>query len=308
MNAIGISGEEFFPIKNFPLGVVPVNHGDHLSKGNNYTFINHYHDFCELVIITSGSGVQDINGHPYPVTIGDIFLLQNKTSHFFRNADQLYFYNIVFRSEVLPLPWKYLRKINGYNMIFHTEPNTRTPGNFQNHLHIQPEQLHQVKQLVNQLAQALEHNNESVEAECIGILTQLIVSISKMYDFDSINDNHKLPNINRIIAKLESDFTTQFTLEDLAKLAFTSPRNFSRQFKKATGVSPITYVLNTRLRHATDLLVQYDLPISEIAIQCGFLDSNYFSKKFTEQYHVSPRKYRTIYSCSPKSHPENLMS
>ena len=54
------------------------------------------------------------------------------------------------------------------------------------------------------------------------------------------------------------------------------------------------YLLNLRLNHAAKLLATTDMPIMEVAIACGFEDSNYFSRAFNKNFHISPRAYRNM--------------
>jgi len=88
-------------------------------------------------------------------------------------------------------------------------------------------------------------------------------------------------------------------LEDLAQRACMSTRNFTRCFKRGTGMSPIAFLQAVRLRHAAGLLKNSSERISEIAFQCGFRDSNYFTKMFALYYGVSPMAYRKLGSQLP---------
>ena len=63
-------------------------------------------------------------------------------------------------------------------------------------------------------------------------------------------------------------------------------------FKSVTGRSPIDYLLQVRLGKAAERLLKTEASIAEIAAECGFPDSNYFSRQFRRHYHCSPRDYR----------------
>lgn len=295
-HTIKVHGDEFFPIKNFPLAVVQIDRNEAICGQQNYTFIKHSHDFCELELITAGFGIQNIDGVDYPVKAGDIYLLQGNSTHYYKDCKDISLFDILFDPRHLPLPWSYFRKISGYNMIFLSEPNTRTPAKFHNHLHAPLTQLLKLKQSVMKLKDILERKDNFSEVESIGIFIELILMISRMYNFDSINQDNLLPKINGIISLLEKDYLFDFTVADLAKKACTSPRNFQRQFKKITGTSPINYLLQIRLQYAAQILLQQGTTILDVALQCGFNDSNYFTRKFTEKYGLSPRQYRKVYN------------
>ena len=98
---------------------------------------------------------------------------------------------------------------------------------------------------------------------------------------------------------------SDFTLEELASKACMSTRNYTRCFKRCTGMSPIVFLLTVRLRHAAELLKHSNSRVSEIAYQCGFRDSNYFTKMFTAHYGVSPVAYRKLDGKLPISNQLN---
>jgi transcriptional regulator GlxA family with amidase domain len=71
-----------------------------------------------------------------------------------------------------------------------------------------------------------------------------------------------------------------------------STSTLHRHFRAALGASPIEYLVRTRIRHARDLLQQTDLPVTEIAFECGFESADYFSRCFRNSTGLSPRAYR----------------
>ena len=52
------------------------------------------------------------------------------------------------------------------------------------------------------------------------------------------------------------------------------------------------FVIRKRIAHAARMIAVSDLPISQIAIECGFCDSSHFSKCFHNVTGESPRAYR----------------
>ena len=62
--------------------------------------------------------------------------------------------------------------------------------------------------------------------------------------------------------------------------------------------SPAEYIKKCRLTHACKLLTTTDLPIHEIALQCGIPDYNYFSKIFKAGYGISPSTYKKLHDSS----------
>ena len=83
---LNLSGEEFFPDPDFRLAVVPTTSEHRDREWVNYTYVPHRHDFAEMVLVSDGEGVQNIDGIDYPVRAGDLFLLDGEFEHCFRRS------------------------------------------------------------------------------------------------------------------------------------------------------------------------------------------------------------------------------
>ncbi|WP_066194008.1 helix-turn-helix transcriptional regulator [Gracilibacillus timonensis] len=81
------------------------------------------------------------------------------------------------------------------------------------------------------------------------------------------------------------------SLEETANRCYVSPRTLQKAFQ-ALGLSFSSYVNDIRLTNAAVKLFQTNTEITTIAFQCGFTNSSYFSKRFKEKYHRSPKDYR----------------
>ena len=96
-------------------------------------------------------------------------------------------------------------------------------------------------------------------------------------------------------AYMMQNYDKKVTISTLADIANTSEPNFYALFKKHLGESPIAYLNHHRLSIATNMLMQSNHTISEIADMVGINDSLYFSKLFKKNYGMTPTEYRTVY-------------
>ena len=67
---------------------------------------------------------------------------------------------------------------------------------------------------------------------------------------------------------------------------------FFKKFREETGVSPLQYILDIRLKNAAKLLETTDCSVSEIAAITGYDNALYFSRLFRRHAGMSPREYR----------------
>ncbi|MBI4674986.1 MAG: helix-turn-helix transcriptional regulator [Chloroflexi bacterium] len=82
------------------------------------------------------------------------------------------------------------------------------------------------------------------------------------------------------------------TTKELAQLTNQSLSSFKREFRKIFNASPSEYIKAKRMQKAAELLALTDQSITEIAYDCGFNDSAYFSAAFKAHYALSPSRYR----------------
>ncbi len=94
------------------------------------------------------------------------------------------------------------------------------------------------------------------------------------------------------VMRLKTQFFRQETMQDAARSAGLSCRQFSELFRKATGQSWRQYVLGLRLKHATRFLTDTDKSVSAVAFESGFDDLSNFHHIFKFTHGCSPLAYR----------------
>lgn len=93
---------------------------------------------------------------------------------------------------------------------------------------------------------------------------------------------------------IELNIADDITREKLADHFHFSPDYLSRLFKSETGVTLQEHFLNRRMEMAKNLLINSDMPISDIVSFIGYSNFSHFSKSFKKLTGVTPLKYRHI--------------
>jgi hypothetical protein len=97
------------------------------------------------------------------------------------------------------------------------------------------------------------------------------------------------------ISHIARHFKEPFDPEALAKTLGMSLRSFYRNWKKIRPDTPHTFLRNTRLEYACNLLTSTHLEIQEIAFECGFQQTLHFSQSFLKKYGMTPTEYRKAF-------------
>lgn len=96
--------------------------------------------------------------------------------------------------------------------------------------------------------------------------------------------------VARVIDFVSHRLDQELSLPELAKVALCSERHLVDLFRTSTGLSPMAFVRERRIREAKRLLMQ-GLPVKDIATRLSFADSHHFSRVFRQTTGISPTEY-----------------
>lgn len=138
------------------------------------------------------------------------------------------------------------------------------------------------------------------ESVARGVSRDILFDIRRSYDFAPLRMSSKSSHGDRLIEQvqgwLESRYSEEIRLADVAQNHGMSLRNFARRFSTATGEKPLAYLQRIRLEAARDLLVHSDKSIKHISLDVGYSDSSYFCRLFRTQVGQTPASYRKQFS------------
>ena len=95
-----------------------------------------------------------------------------------------------------------------------------------------------------------------------------------------------------MLTRLDEDHS----LAELAAACRFSVSHFTRAFRQTHGMSPHRWLLHRRAERAKELLRSIDLPLVDVAIQCGFADQSHFTRVFAKLVGTAPGAWRRRYS------------
>lgn len=104
--------------------------------------------------------------------------------------------------------------------------------------------------------------------------------------------NDTVAGMSAVIEHLHKRFHQSITNADLADVAGLSVSQFERKFREVFGTSVRKYLNRIRIENACEKLRRSNLPITQVALDCGFYDHAHFSRAFKKQMTCSPIEYR----------------
>jgi AraC-like DNA-binding protein len=109
------------------------------------------------------------------------------------------------------------------------------------------------------------------------------------------NKRSFIPSLSNTISYIENNYSEDLKLKTLADMAGVSINGLINIFKNHFGVTPLSYIISLRIQKACEIMHSSEKPITEIAFEVGFTDSNYFSRAFKKNTGITPSEYRKQY-------------
>ena len=114
------------------------------------------------------------------------------------------------------------------------------------------------------------------------------------------------PHLKKAVIYIENNYATAITLGDIMRAVALSHSSLTQLFKKELGMTPIKYVWHYRIVVAEKLLACTNLPVHEIASECGFKTVQHFSRKFEESHGCNPTAFRNAAASNEKTRREKV--
>jgi AraC-like DNA-binding protein len=267
--------------------------------GSSFTILNykeqcndgaawHFHPEVELVYVDQGSGKRHIGNHLSYYHDGDLIFIGANVPHYgFTDRLTGNKSEVVIQLKEDFLGTDYLnapefRQINDLfkrgkqGITFYGETKNSVGLKMEAIAHMSPlKKLTALIEILQELAQSKEYNLLNIEKVIIASNPQDNSRLEVLYDF------------------VKREYKRTIALEEMAQLSSMTVPAFSRYFKKKTGKTFTKFVNEHRLVHASKLLAEQPISITDVCFESGFNNFSHFNKLFKEFAGKSPSKYRS---------------
>ncbi|MEL6919227.1 MAG: AraC family transcriptional regulator [Bacteroidota bacterium] len=253
------------------------------DKFNNW----HYHPEIELVYVNGGSGKRQIGSHVSYYTNGDLILIGSNLPHC-GFTDKL----TGNESEtVVQMKQDFLG-----NDFF----NIPEMKKIQNLFEIAKGGIAfygKTKRKIGEKIEVLEYQSDFQRLlSILNILNELgnskefkVLNAEGFSLEAEVKDNDR---INIVFNYVKSNFTEEISLEKMADMVSMTVPSFCRYFKKITNKTFTKFVNEYRLVHASKLLAEKPISITEVCFESGFNNFSHFNKSFKAFTGQNPSEYR----------------
>ena len=250
------------------------HHDKNVKFGPETTLREHYHDNFEIYLITEGNCTYFIDKKTYQLREGDLILIPPGVIHNNKYTDSAH-------SRML------LHCSTG-----HIPSSVRKLLPSMLYLYRNPEILNQIYDIFYNIENEYQNrDNLSDDILYCNIQMLFLLLAKNRSTCTSVESGNEL--ISRAISYVQANYLSDISLVEMADFCSVSPEHFSRTFKKETGFGFNKYLNLLRLQNAeAEFRKNPNASVTQVALSCGFRDSNYFSVKFKELYDISPKKFQ----------------
>lgn len=240
----------------------------------------HYHEFCKLVLLISGSGNYWIEGQRYSLQPGDIVLVGNNCIH-----KPEFEPGIPYERIIIYISPEFLKRMSAPDGDL-TECFRGQPGHV-----LRTEKGRKLHRLAAELEQELSDDGFGRQILGRTLLLRLLVEITRELRRGENPQPKPRPvtddRVRGIMAYIDAHLTEELSVELLAERFFWSKYHMMRRFRAETGSSICHYITQRRLMLAKDLIAQ-GYPATESCFRAGFGSYCSFTRTYGKFFGTTP--------------------
>lgn len=246
--------------------------GHSFGPGTRDSYILHF--------ISDGKGIFICDGKTYHLERGDVFLVK---------PDEIVYYQADEKN-----PWSYMWVgFQGIKSLSYLASAGLDEGNVTCRCENTPLIFTYIQQMI--IARQLTLANElKRQAALLQIFSTLIDEHKSSLPKHARYDYPYKIYVEQAIDYIQRNLKNTIKINDIAVYIGIDRSYLTNIFKNITGISPQEYLLNIRIEKACQLLSQSNIPINQVAAECGYSDPLNFSRIFKKYKHFSPSEYRKL--------------
>lgn len=266
------------------------------NKGPNFYNQWHFHPEIELIYIHKGRGTRFIGNNVSRFESNELLLIGSNLDHMWRCDPEYFLKDSKLIAEVTVIYFH--REFLGDR--FFNSPELKSINSLlekaKQGIKITGTTRDQLKDLIMKLSQA---SGIQRIVTLLTILDKIATTKEKQFinlmyhpiKFEEAEANR----LNNVFHHILTNFQKKISLTDIASVANLSPKAFCRYFKSKTRKTYYTFLLEVRVTHACNLLLEKDMTVYEVCYESGFNNLSNFNRYFKKIMNKTPFEYKKEY-------------
>lgn len=283
-----IHGDMSFPLNAYYMEV----------PGGNLVLDCHWHEELELLMVTSGKAVFQIDNAYYNVNAGECIFVNSGELHagYPLEGSACSFKAVVFNISLL--------HNDSFDLIQskYLDPILKNRFSFKRHITGTDEWERELLQRLAKTVDSVLYRTAAYEllakSELYGIFSLVVLNSTpvQMADDGSAN-NYRIEKLKKALKYMQDNSSQRLSTVDISSHLNMSEGHFCRLFKQYFKRTPVEYLNLYRINRAARLLKDTELKVLEVAMEVGFDNISYFIGTFKHYMGTTPSKYRRSDAC-----------
>ena len=266
------------------------------ERHNRYEMPYHWHEETEILHVLRGSFTLAIGGETHVLGAGDVAYIASGKLHGGDPKDCVY--------ECVVFDMRLLLKSNDHCRQYINEV-------LEGRIEITPHLMAGSKptqHTIIPMFDALRNHCDGYALITLGCLFQFVGEVYKFAAYERQTgpqeaENRNVLRLKRVFELIENRYNETLSLPQLSAAVNMTPKYFCRFFKDATHRTPMDYIAYYRIEMACYAFSMTDQNVTEVALDMGYTDPNYFIRCFKKCKGVTPGQYRQSLRLHGKASP-----
>lgn len=242
----------------------------------------HYHEFCKLILLHSGSGSYTVDSQRYRLQPGDVIMVGSRSIH---RPDLES--GTAYERIIIYISPEFLRRESTPDCSL-TDIFSGRNGHV---LRLKEETRAKVFALAAELEKEVSSPGYGRIILSNTALLRLLVELgAHLQEADSQYPSPLIPKSDRILQLqkfIETHLAEDLDIDRMAEQLFISKYHLMRQFRRETGVTIHAYLSQRRLLHARNL-IENGMRSTEACYRCGFRSYSSFTRSYAKHFGTTP--------------------
>ena len=252
----------------------------HLKDKNGTNVDYHYHEFCKLLMLRSGSGGYTVDGKRYTLEAGDVVLIDSQCVH-----HPEFEHGVLYERVILYISPQFLQQQST------ADCHLQDIFNGENGHVLQLGMPEKIWALSDALEQELAEDHYGRVILSNGLLLRLLIEIARIIRNPETTFAKPITptdsRILNILRYIDAYLTEDINIDTLAEQFYISKYHMMRLFRQETGRSIHGYLQERRLIHAKDLIRQ-GVSATESCFRSGFRSYSSFTRAYAKHFGTTP--------------------
>lgn len=263
------------------------------KKGLDFYNQWHFHPEVELIYIHKGRGTRFIGTDVHRFEPDELFLFGSNLAHMWRCDPEYFMENSKLKAEVTIIYFHH----DFLGDKFFNIPELKSIDSLLEKAKLGIKITGDTKVSIKELMSKL---SEVKGLERITLLLTILEKMAASKEKQYINpvyhevkiDRSEANRLNKIFQYISDNFQRKITLSEISSVANLSAKAFCRYFKSKTRKTFYDFLLEVRVAHACNLLLEKEMTIYEVCYDCGFNNLSNFNRYFKKIMHKTPTNYK----------------